>query len=260
MWTRLIHESHERAKPLSGLPPHGQPFAGNPDGTPAEREAFDSSRLNFLALIFCLMVGTAGLPHLLTRFYTTPSVREARQSVVWTLGFIVAVYVSAPALAILVKLLIYDGLVGSRFSMLPSWVYGWRGLEPGLLGLSDVNGDGLVQFAEIRLNQDMITLATPEIAGLPHVVSGLVAAGALAAALSTADGLLLTIANALSHDLYFRTLSPGAPTARRVLISKLLLLLVAAMAAMIASSRPAGVLDMVAAAFSLSSPSYRCFS
>ena len=114
----------------------------------------------------------------------------------------------------------------------------------------------MVQLAEIRINQDIVTLATPEVAGLPYVVSGLVAAGGLAAALSTADGLLLTIANALSHDLYFRIINPRAPSAQRVLIAKVLLLLVAAMAAMVAASRPAGVLDMVAAAFSLAAAGF----
>ena len=245
-WLREVAEG-ARAEPAVR---QAEAFPGR---TPEERH---TSRLNFLALTFCLMVGTAALPHVLMRFYTTPSVREARQSVVWSLGLIVALYISAPTLAVLVKLLLYDGLVGTSFAALPSWVHAWRAVDAGLLNLSDVNSDGLVQFAEIRINQDIITLATPEMAGLPHVVSGLVAAGALAAALSTADGLLLTIANALSHDFYFRILNPGASTARRVLITKLLLLLVAAMAAMVASSRPAGVLDMVAAAFSLAAAGF----
>ena len=245
-WEREAAAGARAAPPVR----QGEAFPGN---TEKER---DIARRNFLALMFCLMVGTAALPHVLTRFYTTPSVHEARQSVVWSLGFIVLLYLSAPALAILVKYLIYDGLVGTSFASMPSWVHAWAAVDPGLLGLADVNGDGVVQLGEIRINQDIITLATPEIAGLPYVVSGLVAAGGLAAALSTADGLLLTIANALSHDLYYRIINPLAPSARRVLMTKVLLLLVAAMAALVAASRPAGVLDMVAAAFSLAAAGF----
>ncbi len=245
-WLREAEEGARAAPPVR----QGEAYPGE---TEQER---DIARRNFLALIFCLMVGTAALPHVLMRFYTTPSVREARESVVWSIGFIVVLYVSAPALAVLVKFLIYDGLVGSSFAVLPSWVHAWSNLDPSLLGLADVNGDGRVQLAEIRINQDIITLATPEIAGLPYVVSGLVAAGGLAAALSTADGLLLTIANALSHDLYYRIINPLAPSARRVLMTKVLLLLVAGLAAMVAASRPAGVLDMVAAAFSLAAAGF----
>jgi cation/acetate symporter len=245
-WLREVSEG------ARSLPPPRQSEAF-PGGTAEERNI---SRRNFLALIFCLMLGTAALPHVLTRFYTTPSVREARQSVVWSLGLIVALYLSAPAIAVLVKILIYDGLVGTSFAALPSWVHAWASVDAGLLGLVDVNGDGLVQLAEIRIDQDIITLAAPEIAGLPYVISGLVAAGALAAALSTADGLLLTIANALSHDLYFRVVNPHAPGARRVLMTKVLLLLVAALAALVAAIRPAGVLDMVAAAFSLAAAGF----
>jgi cation/acetate symporter len=246
LWAQQAEELARAAPPVR----QAEPFPG------ATEEERNASRRNFLALVFCLMIGTAGLPHVLMRFYTTPSVREARQSVAWSLGFIVILYVAAPTLAVLVKLLIYDGLVGTRFADLPSWVHAWSSLDPGLLGISDVNGDGVVQLAEIRINQDIVTLATPEIAGLPYVVSGLVAAGGLAAALSTADGLLLTIANALSHDLYFRIINPRAPSAQRVLLAKVLLLLVAAMAAMVAASRPAGVLDMVAAAFSLAAAGF----
>jgi len=245
-WVRKAEEGGRAAPPVR----QAEAFPG---ATAKER---DANRRNFLALVFCLMIGTAALPHVLMRFYTTPSVREARQSVAWSLGFIVILYVSAPAMAVLVKLLIYDGVVGTSFANMPSWVHAWASLDPGLLGLSDINGDGVVQLAEIRINQDIITLATPEIAGLPYVVSGLVAAGGLAAALSTADGLLLTIANALSHDLYFRMINPRAPSAQRVLLAKVLLLLVAAMAAMVAASRPAGVLDMVAAAFSLAAAGF----
>ena len=167
-----------------------------------------SSRRNFLALVFCLMVGTAALPHILMRYYTTPSVREARQSVFWSLFFIFLLYFTAPALAVLAKYDVYTFLVGSAFAKLPQWVASWQKVDPSLLSIVDVNKDGIVQLAEIAIGGDIIVLATPEIAGLPYVISGLVAAGGLAAALSTADGLLLTIANALSHDFYYKMLDP----------------------------------------------------
>ncbi|MGA1063584.1 MAG: VC_2705 family sodium/solute symporter, partial [Burkholderiaceae bacterium] len=173
---------------------HAEPFPGK------DEAAKDKARRNFLALIFCLMVGTAALPHILMRFYTTPSVREARNSVTWSLFFIFLLYFTAPALAVLVKFVMYNDVVGSSFATLPAWVANWKAVDPGLLSVVDVNLDGIVQLSEIKIGNDIVVLATPEIAGLPYVVSGMVAAGGLAAALSTADGLLLTMANALSHD------------------------------------------------------------
>ncbi|MFT3803313.1 MAG: cation acetate symporter [Burkholderiaceae bacterium] len=232
----------ERARPPLR---HAEPFPGDDEATR------DAGRRHFLALIFCLMLGTAGLPHVLTRYYTTTSVAAARRSVAWSLCFIVLLYVTAPALAVLVKYVIYHELVGSLYSNLPGWVQTWTHVDPSLLTIADVNGDGIVQLAEVAIGEDMVVLATPEIAGLPYVISGLVAAGGLAAALSTADGLLLTITNALAHDLYFKTLDSRAPEARRVLISKVLLLVIAISAALVASNKPAAILDLVAAAFSL---------
>jgi cation/acetate symporter len=256
LWSRQRDEALERAKPLGGLAPHGKPFAGNPDGTPEERAAFESSRLNFLALVFCLMVGTAGLPHLLTRFYTSPSVREARFSVAWALFFIVLLYLSVPALAVLVKYEVMQSLVGSSFDSLPSWIVQWAKVDPSLLSVSDVNGDGKVQFAEIRLGADIIMLATPEIGGMPYVVSGLVAAGGLAAALSTADGLLLTISNALVRDIYSHDALRPATAEQRVILSKFALLGVALMAALVASLKPADILPLVATSFSLAAAAF----
>ena len=145
----------------------------------------------------------------------------------WSLFFIFLLYFTAPALAVLAKYDVYTLLVGSEFAKLPQWVASWQKVDPTLLSIVDVNKDGIVQLAEIAIGGDIVVLATPEIAGLPYVISGLVAAGGLAAALSTADGLLLTIANALSHDFYYKMLDPTASTARRVTISKILLLVVA---------------------------------
>ncbi|MFN3630018.1 MAG: VC_2705 family sodium/solute symporter, partial [Casimicrobiaceae bacterium] len=244
-------------KKEAGLKARSNPPLRHAESFPAPNdEARAKARKNFLALIFCLMVGTAALPHILMRYYTTPSVKEARQSVFWSLFFIFLLYFTAPALAVLVKFDVYTLLVGSEFAKLPSWVASWTKVDPGLLSVTDVNKDGIVQLAEISIGGDIVVLATPEIAGLPYVISGMVAAGGLAAALSTADGLLLTIANALSHDLYYKMLNPNASTATRVAVSKALLLVVAIAAAYVASQKPADILFLVSAAFSLAAAGF----
>jgi cation/acetate symporter len=230
--------------------PHAEAFPGK------DEAAKNTARLNFLAQVFCLMVGTAALPHILMRYYTTPSVKEARDSVGWSLFFIFLLYFTAPALAVLVKFDVYTHLVGSSFADLPRWVSSWGAVDAALVSVKDLNMDGIVQLAEIVLGQDVIVLATPEIAGLPYVVSGLVAAGGLAAALSTADGLLLTIANALSHDVYYKMLDPHASTKRRLTIAKVLLLIVAVIAASVAAQKPADILFLVSAAFSFAAAAF----
>jgi cation/acetate symporter len=229
---------------------HAEPFPAK------DEKARDIAKKNFLALILCLMVGTAALPHILMRFYTTPSVAEARRSVGWSLFFIFLLYFTAPALAILVKFEVYNDLVGSSFASLPAWVSNWAAVDKTLMAITDINKDGIVQLAEITIGGDLIVLATPEIAGLPYVISGLVAAGGLAAALSTADGLLLTIANALSHDVYYKMIDPNAPTTRRILVSKTLLLVVALIAAYVTSLKPGDILFLVGAAFSLAASAF----
>jgi cation/acetate symporter len=212
--------------------------------------------LNFVLLIFCLMFGTASLPHILTRYYTTTSVSATRYSVFWTLLFVALFYVSVPALAAMVKLELFKNLVGISYAELPNWVLNWRKLDPPVLSIIDVNGDGFVQWAELSISPDMIILAAPEITGLPYVISGLVAAGALAAALSTADGLLLTIANAISHDVYYHLVNKSASHQRRVTIAKIVLLAVALFAAYVTSLRPGDILFLVGAAFSLAASSF----
>jgi len=236
-----------RAAPVKA---HAEAFAA-PDET-----ARNIAKKNFLALVLCLMVGTAALPHVLMRFYTTPSVREARRSVFWSLLFIFLLYFTAPALAILAKYEIYGNLVGSSFAALPAWVSNWAAVDKTLMSITDINQDGIVQLAEIVIGGDLIVLATPEIAGLPYVISGLVAAGGLAAALSTADGLLLTIASALSHDVYYKIIDPNAPTTRRLVVSKGLLLVVALIAAYVTSLKPGNILFLVGAAFSLAAAAF----
>ena len=255
-WTRARAIDANRALPLAGMAPHAQQFAGRPDGDAHERQLYAESRRNFLALVFCLMVGTAALPHILMRSYTTPSVRAARRSVAWSLFFISLLYLTAPALAVLVKFEVFDGLVGLPFDHLPGWIASWSRIDPNLVSVVDINHDGILQLGEIRIGGDLIVLATPEIAGLPYVVTGMVAAGGLAAALSTADGLLLTISNALSHDLYFKLLGPQASNARRVTVSKVLLLVAALAAAAVAAQRPADILFLVTAAFSIAASAF----
>jgi cation/acetate symporter len=251
-WTAQIGSNNARSNPPL---PHAEPFFSFKSGEAGEKDR-DTKRLNVLALTFCLMVGTAALPHILMRYYTTPSVNEARQSVFWSLLFIFLLYFTAPALAVLVKFDIYNNVVGSSFANLPAWVVAWSKIDPALLSVVDINKDGIVQLAEISLGQDIIVLATPEIAGLPYVISGLVAAGGLAAALSTADGLLLTISNALSHDLYYKMINPSASTQKRVTISKILLLVVALIAAYVTSLKPGDILFLVGAAFSLAAAAF----
>jgi cation/acetate symporter len=294
--------------PAGSLKPHITPF-------------LTYTPMNYFGIILCMMVGTASLPHILMRYFTTPTVREARQSVAWSLFFIFLLYFSAPAYAAFSKLEVYTNIIGRPIAEIRPWMFTW-----GELGLISVCGKpaaslaavadackaiaghpGVVRLQDFVINTDVIVLSTPEIAGLPYVISGLVAAGGLAAALSTADGLLLAIANALSHDIYYKMIQPmkqgnrnitigiiiavivfclfwfmtgtgpfgiqwrwwgiGAmaaifaaayplmqnanETARRLIIARILLLMVAIAAAATASTRPGDILAMVGWAFSL---------
>jgi cation/acetate symporter len=264
-YRRERDDARERSRPLAGLAPQALPFASpSPSSTPSTAPAAaaadaaaarETARRNFLALVFCLMFGTAAMPHVLARCYTTPGVADTRNSVGWSLFFIVLLYVCVPALAVIVKYEVFTHLVGTPFASLPLWIRRWSRLDPSLASVEDVNGDGILQLAELHLGSDLIVLAAPEIGGLPLVVSYLVAAGGLAAALSTADGLLLTISNALSHDVYFRVVSPGTSAVRRVMLSKMTVLLVALAAAWVASLRIAAIVPFVTAAFSIAAAS-----
>jgi cation/acetate symporter len=252
-WTRERDAMLERASvpvPMTeAFPSSSETGAGVDD---ASRQIHQR---NFLSLLLCLSLGTASLPHILTRYNTTTSVASARRSVGWTLFFVALFYVSVPVLAVLIKYEMLTGIVGHKFADLPQWVMQWRKVEPYLIRIGDVNGDGIVRWAGIQMQPDMVVLAAPEIAGLPYVMSGLIAAGALAAALSTADGLLLTIANALSHDVYYCMVDKTASSQRRVTISKILLLGVALFASYVASLNTGNILFLVGAAFSLAASS-----
>ena len=197
----------------------------------------------FFTLALCMMTGTASLPHILMRYFTTPTVRAARKSVGWSLFFIFLLYFTAPCLATLTKLQIIDpnlptAIIGKPFAEVANlaWIKNWAAV--GMLKISDGNHDGILQLNEFFMRPDIVVLATPEMAGLPYVISGLVAAGGLAAAMSTADGLLLAIANALSHDLYYKMIDPNADTRLRLIVARVLLVIIGA----------AGVRDRIAPA------------
>ncbi|RTL17316.1 MAG: cation acetate symporter [Burkholderiales bacterium] len=256
LWRREQAAEAQLARPLSGLAPHTQPFAGDPEAGPGDGDAAGAARRNFIALVLCLMVGTAGLPHLLTRYCTTATVAGARESVAWSLVFICLLYLSAPALAVMVKTEVFNGLVGTSFDQLPAWIRQWQRVDPALLSVVDLNGDGKLQLGELRLHPDLVMLVMPELGGLPYVVSGMVAAGGLAAALSTADGLLLAISSALSHDIYFKAINPAASRTRRVTLSKALLLAAALAAAAVASNRTTNILGVVTSAFSIAGSTF----
>ena len=252
-----LERARAHALPLAGMPAQAQPFAGgDPEGDAASAARYRSERNNFVALMLCLMMGTAAMPHVLTRFFTTRSAREARRSVAWSLLFITLLYLAAPTLAVMVKYEVLNHVVGLPFDQLPQWVTRWSRLDANLLSVRDLNGDGLLQLGELHLGADIIVLAAPEIGGLPYWVSCLVAAGGLAAALSTADGLLLTIANSLSHDIYFRLFNPGANAVSRVIASKMLVMVVALLAALMAALRLTDILQFVSAAFSLAAAAF----
>jgi cation/acetate symporter len=185
--------------------------------------------------------------------------------VAWSLLFIFILYFTAPAYAAFSKLEVYSTLIGKNLADMPAWVFNW-----GKLGLVNICGKaaasldvikascaalpghaGILRWQDLGINTDVVVISTPEIAGLPYVITGLVAAGGLAAALSTADGLLLAIANALSHDVYYKVINPNASAQKRMVVSRTLLVLVAIAAAWVASTRPTDIVAMVAWAFSL---------
>ena len=208
----------------------------------------------YISLVICMMVGTASLPHILMRYFTTPSVTAARRSVAWSLFFIFLLYFSAPMLATLSKISLMDpnlptGIIGKSISDVQNieWVKNWMAVKQ--VAIVDFNGDGILQLNEWFMRGGVVVLATPEVAGLPYVISGLVAAGGMAAAMSTADGLVLAISNALSHDVYYKIINPKADTAKRLMVARVLLVVVGIFGAYIASMRLTGILGSVAWAF-----------
>ena len=210
--------------------------------------------VNTLGLIFCLMVGTVGLPHVMTRFYTVPSVRESRISVGWCLLFIILIYISAPAKAALVRNDIYHNLVGTSYDNLPAWMETWG--AQGLVKTEDKNGDGILQFNELTLHADMIVIGTPEITRMPYTISSLIGAGGMAAAVSTSLGLLMVLAAGVAHDIYKKMINPNASEGAVLFWSRAVLVVVASLCALAALTRPALIVVMVAWAFSIAAASF----
>jgi len=210
--------------------------------------------VNTLGLIFCLMVGTVGLPHVMTRFYTVPSVKESRISVGWCLLFIILLYISAPAKAALVRNDIYHNLVGTSYDELPAWMETWG--AQGLVKTEDKNGDGFLQFNELTLHADMIVIGTPEITRMPYTVSSLIGAGGMAAAVSTSLGLLMVLAAGVAHDIYKKMINPDASESTVLFWSRAVLVVVASLCALAALTRPALIVAMVAWAFSIAASSF----
>ena len=265
----------ERVTELEQTAPYIAPYVGEAKGHATAFWFRDP--LNFFGLIFCLMIGTASLPHVIMRYFTTPSVREARKSVGWSLLFIFILYFTAPAYAVFAKYEVFTNVLGKdigsleAIAALPSWIftYGKLGLVK-ICGANAASPDAIfaacqavkdaagavtpvtqLTFNQFTIAADTIVLATPEIAGLPYVIAGLVAAGGLAAALSTADGLLLAIANALSHDVYYQMVDHTASTKRRLVVARTLLIVVALLGAWTAITLPQSILIFVSWAFSV---------
>ncbi len=208
----------------------------------------------FISLAVCMMAGTASLPHVMMRYFTTPSVKAARRSVGWSLFFIFLLYSSAPMLATLSKLSLMDpnlstGIIGKSIADVQAidWYQNWN--QANLMFVSDFNGNGTLELNEFFMGGKAVVLATPEVAGLPYVISGLVAAGGMAAAMSTADGLVLAISNALSHDIYYKMINPKAETAKRLIVARVLLVIIGFAGATIAALEIQGILGSVIWAF-----------
>jgi cation/acetate symporter len=221
--------------------------------------------LNVFLIALTLMCGTAGLPHVIIRFYTARNVRGARWTGFFALLFIAILYTTAPAIAVFAKYNLIQTVNGAQVEQMPSWVQNWR--ETGLIGFNDKNGDGVVTYApgtaadpssrnELTIDPDILVLANPEIAGLPAWIVALVVAGALAAALSTASGLLLVISSSFSHDIYKRFINKDASERTELLVARISVL-VAVVIAGYMGIRPSGyVSEVVAFAFGLAAASF----
>ncbi|MFD2025958.1 sodium:solute symporter family protein [Promicromonospora aerolata] len=230
-------------------------------GLPVYTEAFTARpQLDVFLVTLSLMIGTAGLPHVIIRFYTTKTVRGARYSALWALVFIGLLYTTAPAVGAFTKLNLLSGVQGAAVDALPSWVQNW--MATGLVTVGEgVDTIGTVSNdptsgADLIINNDILVLASPEIAGLPAPIVGLVAAGGLAAAMSTAAGLLLVISSSVSHDLYFRYVDHHASESRRLLVSRIAMGLAVLVAIYFGINPPAFVAQVVAFAFGLAASTF----
>ena len=254
---------------LDGL--HAQlGFAPYTDGT--------KSMIDMFFITAALMVGTAGLPHVIIRFYTVPRVRDARTSAGWALLFIAILYTTAPAIAVFARTNLLDTVVDQPYAEMPEWFVKWE--STGLVAFEDHNGDGRIQYLgpeyegaaeagvpaaagadrtpanELTVNPDIMVLANPEISGLPNWVVGLVAAGGLAAALSTAAGLLLVMSSAISHDLLKRTLRPEISEKAELAAARISAAVAVLAAGYVGINPPGFVAETVAFAFGLAASSF----
>ncbi|MGP1371298.1 MAG: sodium:solute symporter family protein [Almyronema sp.] len=251
-WGFTFSDIVERLNTLQtdlGFAEYTQPFA-------------NKSMLDVLFTTIALMVGTAGLPHVIVRFYTVPSVRAARYSAGWALLFIAILYTTAPAIAGFARYNLVESLHNKTPEQVEQldWATKWE--NTGLLAFEDKNGDGQFQFApdtaanEITVDRDIIVLSTPEVASLSPFVVALVAAGGLAAALSTASGLLLVISSSVAHDLYYRIINPAASEAQRLMVGRVMVGFAIAIAGYFGINPPGFVAQVVAFAFGLAAASF----
>ncbi|RPJ95648.1 cation acetate symporter [Rummeliibacillus sp. TYF005] len=214
----------------------------------------NGTKWQFLALMFTLMCGTAGLPHVIVRFYTVGTMKAARWSGAWALVFIGLLYFSAPAYAAFARFILLTEVAGKKIAELPSWTQSW--IDTGKLGIADTNGDGILQWAELTIANDIVVMATPEIANLGIFVIGLVAAGAMAAALSTAGGLMISISSSFAHDIYYRIINPQASERKRLLIGRISIVVATLLAGLIALNPPGAITQIVAWAFAIATGTF----
>ncbi|MBT2570578.1 sodium:solute symporter family protein [Planococcus sp. ISL-110] len=214
----------------------------------------EATRWQFLALMFTLMAGTAGLPHVIVRFYTVPTMKAARWSGAWALLFIGLLYLSAPAYAAFSRFILMTQVAGSSIADLPAWTTSW--VNTGQLSVADQNGDGILQWAELVISRDIVVMATPEIANLGIFVVGLMAAGAMAAALSTAGGLMIAISASISQDIYYRSINPKATDRQRLLVGRWSIIIATVAAGIVALDPPGAITQIVAWAFALASGTF----
>ena len=214
----------------------------------------NGTKWQFLALMFTLMCGTAGLPHVIVRFFTVSTMKAARWSGAWALIFIGLLYFSAPAYAAFARFILMTEVAGSQIANLPGWTKSW--VDTGKLQVADQNSDGLLQWSELVIANDIVVMATPEIANLGVFVIGLVAAGAMAAALSTAGGLMISISSSFAHDIYYRVFNPQATERKRLFVGRVSIVVATLLAGLIALNPPGAITQIVAWAFAIASGTF----
>ena len=226
----------------------------------AEYTSGSKSKLDVFFITAALMVGTAGLPHVIVRFFTVKKVSDARKSAGWALLFIAILYTTAPAIAVFSRTNMIETVNNQEYKNMPSWFTTWE--ETGLLSFNDINNDGKIQYLadasknELIVDKDIMVLANPEIAGLPNWVIALVAAGGLAAALSTAAGLLLVISASVSHDLIKKMMKPDISEKGELVAARLSAIVAVCVAGYFGIHPPDFVAATVALAFGLAAASF----